>query len=170
MRGPKKKLELRKADLHQLREVFAEAAREQGVMLAASSRAARGIGRKGVKQSLHHLRAKGVVPKVQKQAVEELAEELKLGDLQEKPWEKAMRLRHGLEKKAYLEDAMRIRAAAGKEDAHGKAKFLQAAKDLEQFAKTMAVPKTRRMAWLDKLRRTSGPQEPELDKTRDLGR
>src|ERR1700687_872688 len=85
MRGPKKKLEFRKADLRELREVFAEAAREQGVMLAASSRAARGIGRKGVRQPLHQLKAKGVIPKVYQQAIDQLAEEMKRGDLHEKP-------------------------------------------------------------------------------------
>jgi hypothetical protein len=87
MRGPAKKLELRKSDLHRLREVFAEAAREQGVMLAASPRAARGVCRKGTRQSVHHLRTKGIVPQVHHEATREFMEETKRGVLAEKPWE-----------------------------------------------------------------------------------
>ena len=46
MRGKEKgkKLQLKKAELYKLRETFAEASREQGVELAASPRAARGVG------------------------------------------------------------------------------------------------------------------------------
>jgi type IV secretion system T-DNA border endonuclease VirD2 len=50
MRGRKKdkKVRLNKPELYRLREVFAEAAREQGVELTASPRAARGVGKKSI--------------------------------------------------------------------------------------------------------------------------
>jgi len=156
MRGPRKKLELRKADLRRLREVFAEAAREQGVMLAASPRAARGVGRKGVRQAVHHLRAKGVVPKVETGAAREFMEETKRGVLEEKPWEAAMRHRHDLEKQAYAEEVQRLRAASAHADARDKVAMLEAAKVLELFALTMPTPQTRRMSWMEKLRNAAG--------------
>jgi len=143
MRGPAKKLELRKSDLHRLREVFAEAAREQGVMLAASPRAARGVGRKGVRQAVHHLRAKGVVPEVQNQAAREFMEETKRGVLVEKPWEAAMRHRHDLEKQAYVEEAQRLRTASEQANARDKEAMREAAKVLDLYSKTMPTPITR---------------------------
>jgi hypothetical protein len=169
MRGPKKKLELRKSDLRRLREVFAEAAREQGVMLAASPRAARGVGRKGVRQAVHHLRAKGVVPKIQKQDEREFMEETKRGALAEKPWEAAMRLRHDLEKQAYVNEAQRLRAASEQTDARDKEAMREAAKVLDLYAKTMPTPKTRRMSWIDKVRNAAGLKNQERGKQPDSG-
>jgi hypothetical protein len=169
MRGPAKKLELRKSDLHRLREVFAEAAREQGVMLAASPRAARGVGRKGVKQAVHHLRAKGIVPKVQKQAAQEFMEETKRGVLVEKPWEQAMRHRHDLEKEAYVEEAQRLRAAADQANARDKETMREAAKVLDLYARTMPTPKTRRMSWIDKVRNAAGLKGKDKGQQPDAG-
>jgi len=136
MRGRKKdkKLRLGKPQLYKLREIFAEAAREQGVPLAASSRAARGIGQKGQSQAMYQMHHKGIVPKVEKQAAEELIFELKRGTLIEKPWEKAMRERNEHERKAYKEEAARFRAAAVKAKAEQDQRFqqrlLKAAEDM----------------------------------------
>jgi hypothetical protein len=169
MRGPKKKLELRKADLRELREVFAEAAREQGVMLAASPRAARGVGRKGNRQTVHHLRAKGVVPKVQKEATREFMEETKRGVLAEKPWETAMRHRHDLEKQAYADEAQRLRAASEQANARDKEAMREAAKVLDLYAKTMPTPMTRRMSWIEKVRNAAGLKNQNRGKRPDVG-
>ncbi len=169
MRGPKKKLELRKSDLHRLREVYAEAAREEGVMLAASPRAARGVGQKGVRQAVHHLRAKGVVPKVQKEAAREFMEETKRGVLAEKPWEQAMRHRHDLEKQAYLEEAQRLRTASTQANARDQQSMREAAKVLELYARTMPTPKTRRMSWIDKIRKAAGLKGKDSGKQLDAG-
>jgi hypothetical protein len=156
MRGPHKKLELRKGDLHRLREVFAEAAREQGVMLAASPRAARGIGRKGFRRSVHNMRARGITPKVHEEAAREVMAEVQRGDLGEKPWETAMRHRHDLEKEAYVEEAQRLRSAASSADARDCQAMLEAAKVLDLYARTMRPPQTRRMSWIDKWRKAAG--------------
>ena len=55
-RNQEKILDFKKSDLHKLREHFAEAAREQGVELAASPRAARGIGGKGIRQAIYQFK------------------------------------------------------------------------------------------------------------------
>lgn len=169
MRGREKKLELKKADLHRLREVFAEAARKQGVMLAASPRAARGVGRKAVRRPVYQLRAKGIVPRVHEEAAREFLEETKRGNLQEKPWEKAIRLRHDLEKRTYLEEAQKLRMASAKGDAKSRDAFLKAAGELELFARTMPTPRTRRMSWLEKFRKAAGLISPEHGKEKDSG-
>ena len=169
MRGLAKKLELRKSDLHKLREVFAEAAREHGVMLAASPRAARGIGHKGERQAVHHLRAKGIVPNVQKQAAREFMQEINRGALVEKPWEQAIRHRHDLEQRAYVEEAQRLRAASVQADARDQDAMREAAKVLELYARTMPTPKTRRMSWIDKVRNARGLKGRDPRKQSDTG-
>ena len=143
MRGREKdkKLRLNKPELHHLREVFAEAAREQGVILAATPRAARGIGQKAERMALYQMRQKGIIPNVQKATAQEILNELERGPLQEKPWEKAMRERNEQERKAYLEEAYRLRAKAADEkerlDPRKQQTFLSVAAELERFAKTM---------------------------------
>jgi hypothetical protein len=114
MRGKEhgKKLRLKKADLRELRGMFAEAARERGVMLAASSRAARGVGRKGIRRTIHQLKQKGIRPEVDKQTIQEAGRELMKGDWKEKPWEKAMAERNKLEREAYRQEATALRQAA----------------------------------------------------------
>src|SRR5258706_7022184 len=117
MRGREKNLKLdpKKADLHRLREVFAEAAREQGVDLAASPRAARGVGKQAMRHSFYYLKSKGIKPEVEKKAVQEAAKEFMRGDWKEKPWEKAMFERNKLEREAYRQEAAAMRKAAEQE-------------------------------------------------------
>ncbi len=110
MRGIEKKLAFRKADLHTLREVFAAAAREQGVELSATPRAARGVWRKAKRRTAHHLREKGIVPRHVQQTAQQAMNELKSGTAPVEPWEKAMARRYQIEKQAYLTEAERLRA------------------------------------------------------------
>lgn len=153
-RNKDKKLRLNRPQLYALREIFAEAAREEGVPLAASSRAARGVGQKAESQVLYQMRQKGVIPKVEKQAAEEILHELERGPLTEKPWEKAMRERNERERKAYQEEARVLRASAIKakaeQDLRLQRQLLKAAEDLERFAETMPEPKSKRQAMLEK--------------------
>lgn len=155
MRGREKdkKLRLNKPQLYRLREIFAEAAREQGVMLAASSRAARGVGQKGKRQAIYHMHRKGIVPKVEKQAAREILLELERGPLREKPWERAMRERNELERKSCLEESRQLRAQAADEKMRSDPKkqsiLLSVAADLERFAKTTPKPKSRRQVMME---------------------
>lgn len=101
MRGRQasKKLRLNKPELYHLREAFAAAAREQGIPLAASPRAARGVGRKGDRQAIFHMRKRGVVPRADRESAQEIAKELRKGEVSAKPWEKAMAERHKRERR-----------------------------------------------------------------------
>jgi len=147
MRGREKNLKLdpKKADLHRLREIFAEAAREQGVELAASPRAARGIGRKGIRQAVYQIRQKGVRPKVERQMIEEAIQEVQKGDWKEKPWEKAMVERNNLEREAYRQEAASLRKAAEQQAQQiARERMLKDALILEKFAERMPKPKTKR--------------------------
>ncbi len=158
MRGRQKdqKLRLNKPELYKLREVFAEAAREQGGMLAASSRAARGVGQKAQSRAIYQMHQKGIVPNVEKQAHKEIFSEIvRTRVFQEKPWEKAMRERNDRERKAYLEEAAKLRVRANEEKARNDQKlrqmFLSAAADLERFARTMPKPKSKRQEMVEKV-------------------
>ena len=146
MRGREtgKKLELRKADLRQLRGIFAEAAREQGVELASSSRAERGIGRKSVRQPLHHLKKKGVRPEVDKKLRQETYKEFIKSDWKKKPWDIAMEKRNELERDAYRKESFALSQEAKNEiDETKRNRMLEDAQVLERFSRTMPTAKTR---------------------------
>lgn len=148
MRGWDKdqKIDFKKADLHKLREAFAEAAREQGVELAASSRAARGVGKKGMSQAIYQMRQKKIVPQVWLKAYREDFMERDM--TRERPWEKAMEERNAKEREFYNQDAETLRTqAAAQADLNQRQALVRAAMDLERFAKTMPKPKTRRQMW-----------------------
>ena len=160
-----KALMFKKADLYQLRERFAEAGRAQGVPLAASPRAARGIGRKGMTQAIRQLREKKILPEVWKEAFQET---LKERSLPEKPWEKAMSERNQMERAAYREEAQKLLAAASAQtDLKKKESILSAARDLERFSRTMPKPKTRRQVWLERERQKVEAQRREKTRSRD---
>ena len=154
MRGREngQKLQLRKADLRELRQLFAEAAREQGVELAASSRAARGVGRKGIGQAISRLKKKGIRPEVEKQTFEEALRELVKGDWQEKPWEKAMAERNKLERETYRQEAAALRQKAEKQtNETERERMWKDARILEYFSQSMPRPKTKRQALKERM-------------------
>lgn len=163
-----KKLRLNRPDLQRLREIFAEAAREEGVEMAASSRAARGVGRKGRRRVAYQLHRKGIVPRAEKETARELLASLEKGDLQEKPWEKAMQRRNQFERQAYRAEAERLRAAAV-QNPQDKEAFLKAAADLERFAESMPVPKTLRQTMLDQFTKSPRPKNQGTTQERDGG-
>jgi type IV secretion system T-DNA border endonuclease VirD2 len=154
------KLEFKKPDLYRLREVFAEAAREQGVEMAVSPRAARGVGRKSRKRASYRMKQRGLVPRAEKETAREIMDSVQKGDLLEKPWEAAMRRRHALERQAYHQEAERLRLAAQSNPKDREA-ILKAVADLEQFAKSLPVPKTLRQSLLERLG-ASTHQKPEI--------
>jgi hypothetical protein len=162
-----KKLRLNRPDLYRLREIFAEAAREEGVEMAVSSRAARGIGRKGRRRVAHQMHRKGIVPRAEQETARELLASLERGDYREKPWEVAMRRRNGLERQAYRAEAEKLRAAA-LQNVKDRDELLKAAADLERFSRSMPTPKTLRQTMLDQLHRTP-PKSPGSSRERDGG-
>jgi hypothetical protein len=140
MRGREgeKKLQLRKADLYRLREMYAEAAREQGVQLAASPRAARGVQHKGLKQAVYHVRKEGKAIGSAK-AVPEIAND----PVFMKPWEQVMAARQKREMEAYMSEARSLRLAALSREGKDQEKLRSAAGELEEFALSMMSPKMR---------------------------
>lgn len=170
-----KQLRINRPEIQQLREAFAEAATEQGVELAASPRAARGVGEKGTSQAVHHLRKRGIVPRVDKVMAQEVMDDLERGGWREKVWEQAQRERNEQERKTYLKEAQRVRAeAALKKPAHDpktQQALLKAAADLARYSEEMPEPKTRRQTMMEKFAKQFGirnPQETQRE-SRDMG-
>jgi len=164
------KLDPRKADLHRLREIFAEAAREQGVELAASSRAARGVGKKGMHHSSYYLKRKGVTPEVEKKLFDEAFEELRENDWKEKPWEKAMADRNKLEREAYRQEATALCQAVDQQPQQAdRERMLKDARILEQFAERMPKPKTKRQATKEWIRHKVEEQRRQKNRSNDRG-
>jgi hypothetical protein len=159
MRAPgQKKLTFRKGELHLLRHAYAEIAQKHGVEMAVSPRAARGIGRKSDKLAVRKLRERGQVPLAEKETAREIVTDI-LGALGgEKVWEKAMRLRHSMERDAYANEAKRLRQLALK-DVPNKDALLKVAAHLEAYSKELPVPKTLRQELLEDLRPKSSKDE-----------
>ncbi len=139
LKGRTKKLDPRKQDLHRWREQWAEKAREQGIEMACSPRAARGVGRRGQKLPIYHLQRKGITPNVTKLAVKDALE-----TDHDTPWEQFCRARNGAERRAYKQAAADLRAAAQTSTPEARAKLEAAAVDLEKFSAGMPFAKTRR--------------------------
>ena len=161
MQGREKKFDPRKKDLRRWRELWAEKAREQGIDMACSSRAARGVGRRGQKLPLHHMQQRGVTPGVTRLAVKEVAT-----PGAETAWETYARARNAAERQAYRQSANELRASAKKASAADRPKLEAAAGELEQFADRMPVAKTRRQQLREafnvhRKQRSPGSREPD---------
>jgi hypothetical protein len=139
LRGREKKLDPRKRDLHRWRELWAEKARAQGIELACSSRAARGIGRRRPKTAIYQMQRRGVTPAMTLSAVKETV--AKGADTD---WERYVRARNLAEREAYRQSARELRVTAKTRPATERAKLEAAAVELDQFAQRMPVAKTRR--------------------------
>ena len=80
------KLNPGKKDLKAWRESFAESLRENGIEVDATPRHARGVGKRGRKQSIRHIEERQEI-KVDREAVVEFIKENKKGvDQSKKPW------------------------------------------------------------------------------------
>lgn len=109
------------------------------------------------------MREKHIVPKVWKEAYQEICRERDITS--DRPWEKAMEDRNQSEREAYREDAQGLRAEAeAQTDISQRQALLQAAFDLERFARTMPKPKTRRQMWLEEIERSKSKQRSEPSK------
>jgi len=145
-----KQLRLNRPEIYHLREVFAEAAREEGVELAVSPRAARGVGRKGVSQAVYQLRRRGITPNVDKEAERSWARDMLERRWEEKPWEQAMAERNKREREAYQKEAEELRKTAELKSQQESQRLLKDAQLLEQFAKRMPKAKSRRQEFMEK--------------------
>ncbi len=108
MRGHDGKvLDPRKRDLADWREAFASAAREQGLMLDASPRAARGVGRKASSRAVVELRRQGRVLDIDRQAG---APDVRAGAAD--PFQRARAERLAHERDSYRMTALRLERSA----------------------------------------------------------
>lgn len=166
MRGreAKRKLRLDKPELYRMREVFAEASRAQGVQLAASPRAARGVGRKAERQGIYHMRERKIPLKVDREAAREATHELGHGRPLPQPWEKSMAARHLLERATYERYAQHLRTKAAGASAEERDRWLRAAADMERFLREMPKPKTRRQELLEKSKRKNPLREASKER------
>jgi hypothetical protein len=162
-----KKLRLNKPELYHFREIFAEAAREQGVQLAASPRAARGVGKKAVRQPLYYMRQRGIKPEVEREAGRQTVREFNMRATAPKPWERAMEVRNAKERLKYIGAARALRESAAKREGAEREKLLRMAKALEAYGDAMPRPKTRRQVWLERLAEKYRPKQ--VDRNRDEG-
>lgn len=160
MKGPTKKLNPRLKDLHQWRELWAEKARAQGIEMACSPRAARGVGRKGQRQAIQQMQQRGVTPEVTKHAVKDA-----LTTKDDTGWERYVKARSQAERQAYRDAANSLRVTAKSRTAAESNKLNAAAAELEQFAQHMPVAKTRRQQLRDAInqqqQKTSPTRKPE---------
>jgi len=168
MRGREgeKKLRLRKPDLYRLREMYAEAAREEGVQLAVSPRAARGVSNKGLKQAAYHLRKKG-----KSTGISKAGPELKKDPQVQKSMELAIAARHKHEVDAYFAEARALRQTALSRQGKDQEKLRNAAKELEEYARSFPAAYIRekdREEILDKAN-TSTAKKGENGSTRANG-
>lgn len=155
MKGPIKKLNPRLKDLHRWRELWAEKARKQGIEMACSPRAARGVGRKGQRQAIQQMQSRGVTPEVTKHAVRDA-----LATKDDTGWERYAKARNRVERQAYREAASRLRTAAQGRAATEANKLKAAVAELEQFAQRMPSAKTRRQQLREVINRQQQKSSP----------
>lgn len=148
LKGQGKKLDPRKQDLHRWRELWAEKARAQGIELACSPRAARGVGRRRPKTAVYQMQRRGVVPENIKRAARDAA-----ASPTDTEWERYTRARNAAEREAYRQSARELRATAKARPVTERAKLESAADELDQFAGRMPVAKTRRQQLREALQR-----------------
>ncbi|UWQ44025.1 relaxase/mobilization nuclease domain-containing protein (plasmid) [Leisingera aquaemixtae] len=86
------KLNLRKADLQHLRDVFAEKLRQRGIEAESTPRHARGVTRKGERTPVYKMRQRGKTPYVDKAKQREVRRDLQEngGRMPSRPWDGAI--------------------------------------------------------------------------------
>jgi len=152
------KLNPGKADLRRWRETFAESLRENGIEVDATPRYKRGVGQKGHKQSLHHLR-KRETPKVDKEAVKEAIQDFNnKEDTKNKKWVLSSKKRTELHKAELKLIAQKTHEAALKS---GNDNLQDMAKKIALHAEKIPVPQSRAEIYQDKLEKQTRDADQE---------
>jgi hypothetical protein len=140
----------RKADLARWRERFAHHARANGLALEASSRAARGVGRKGVSQPVYQLRRRGVVPGTDAARAAAAIADYREGRVAPNAFEAAQAARNAAERRAFAVEAKRVkRAAEASTDDRERDELAAMARDLAAFAQGLPAPKSERQLTIE---------------------
>lgn len=141
------RLNPRKADLQQWRDNFAESLKGQGIEAAASPRRARGIVLKPVKQAIQQMRerADGLRQRgqqagqtlVDKNAIDEAFQDIRNPGIEPRPWEQHIRARQQQIRSNYLQAA---KILSGSNDLDER----KLAEQLRAFVREMPAINTRR--------------------------
>lgn len=149
------KLRLGKAELHEIRQEFAECLQQRGVEVAATYRSDRGIGRKQAKQKLIHMRQRGITPDVDKRAVAEAVSELQSNQKAHKPWELKISNKHKKIKDEYSKTADLLIATNQK-----NLKII--GESIKSYADKMSEPVTRHQALIEAIASSSESRRSSL--------
>lgn len=163
-----RRLHVKKGDPQTWREKFANQLERRGVEAEATSRATRGVIKKGVSQVIKHIRDRGLTPEVDKAKIKEIIEDFnheRQGEpTKPKPWEQKIQNRQTHVRKAWLTAAKELSKSDNKED-----------KDLGQsiakFVSEMPPMKTERhelqQMLSDKLKAKAAEKQQPQDKQKD---
>ena len=162
MRGENgRQLRTDRAVLQGWRESFAEAAKEQGIELDASPRYARGKGRKAPPRPVYQLRARGEVPEVDRAAAADAVDAARQGRVTATDFERRQAATNGRERVEYARQAAAVAAAAGGiEEEAKRVRAMETAGRLADFARSMAVPASRRQTLIDRIDKRVGEPRP----------
>lgn len=144
------RLNPRKADLQEWREVFAEALRERGVEAEATPRRARGVVRKAERTPVRKARERfeagaGPMPRVLAGALREAAR----GEGEGASWERRAVERQRLIRRAYVAEAL----ALARSNDPGEREL---GRSVEAFVRSLPRPETRRMRLRDEVEADRG--------------
>jgi type IV secretory pathway VirD2 relaxase len=124
-------------DLQHWREHFAEKLRERGIEAEATPRKARGRHRRADRHELRQLKDRGILPKVEAEAMREVLRETRADRKPEtKPWEDRIERRQ--------ENVLAAYAAHAADLELGSVADRQLARDIRRFTNDMPVASTRR--------------------------
>lgn len=139
-----------KAVLSKYREQFAEALRHRGIEAEATPRYTRGRVLKSERQEMRHMRARGLMPRVDRSAIDQAYKEVKAGKARnsgaarrdgygprERPWEQAAIAKHTGVKTVYEAAARELKSSTSAADR-------QLALKVEAFAQSLPDPRFQR--------------------------
>lgn len=142
------KLNPGRKDMKDWRASFAESLRENGIMVDSSSRSDRGVGQKGTRQNIYHIKDREQST-VEKEAVKQVIKDSQKNIKQKnKPWAKAAKKKTQLHKDELNLVADKASEAAIKSDNKVLEKM---ANDIRTYAAKIPEPKTRAEIYQDKL-------------------
>lgn len=164
-----KQLPTQKADLRRWRENFAKKARENGIMLDASPRYARGRGRKETKTVIHQIRARGETPRVDKQAAAEAIAAARGEQPAKTEFEDKLEKTNARERVAFAQQAASVvDASKGIADQHKRVVSLELAAEMAKYADGMPVPKTRREVMIEAIKPANQSSKPGIEIAKPL--
>jgi hypothetical protein len=162
------RLNPKKADLEQWRQLFAEKLRERGVQAEATPRRARGVTRKAERGPVRRIRERheagqGAMGQVRQSALREASRAAFQGDTAPRAWEQRMADRQGKIRALYLAQAKLLQTSADARDQKLGCK-------VEAFVAAMPQPDSQRLALARELRAASRRSERERRPERDRSR